>query len=121
MLVSAQIGFTAEEPSSRVVEGQVALTGNVVAVFCYLLEGKEGIVWTNREGQRHCIDVGSPIAIQANDRLYIVVNPELAIKRQLTNLVGRRATVRGRLTAQDGRDAILVTQVQRAKREALSN
>ena len=114
LLLGAGAAWSQEETTLRSDEEQ-ALTGEVVAVSCYLRDGNAGIGRLNAEHQQVCILRGSPIAIKVGNRLYALA-PETErspVKQRLAVLVGHQVTVLGRVTGQDGRLRLAISHVER--------
>ena len=92
------------------------LTGEIVALWCHLIEGSFGTGLENSAKQVNCIYRGSPIAIKVGKTFYVVSTDDPTLKARLTNWAGRQVTVRGTVTQRDGHPFIAVSSVERAKK-----
>ena len=106
----------AEKPAAAAtspVEERV-LSGEVVAVWCYLGEGSFGTGRSNAEKARNCIRLGSPIALKVGKALYLVAGGDPAITARLTDWVGHMVRARGIITRQEGYPRIAIAHMERA-------
>ena len=112
-----EAGFACAHEDQRTVLGEErTLTGEVVAVFCSLIEGGFGTGREQAVGAQNCIRRGSPIAIKVGNRFYIVpVSDQDALKNRLTQLAGQQVTARGIVTLRDGQLFMAISHVERAK------
>lgn len=114
-LVEAGFAF-AHEDQRVVLNEEQTLTGEVVAVFCYLIEGGFGTGREQAAGAQNCIRRGSPIAIKVGNQFYVVpVSDRDALKNRLTQLAGQQVTARGIVTRRDGQLFMAISHVERAK------
>lgn len=96
------------------------ITGEVTAVWCYVREGSFGVGKANATKAKHCIRLGSPIAINTGEQWYLAdAGDRLALKYRLTDLAGYQVTVRGTVTDRNGQQVIAVTHVERATSRSL--
>src|SRR3989338_542729 len=70
VLVGAPAAWAHEEHAAA-PSGEQALTGEVVDVFCYLSQGKEGWGKGHAGCAKKCIGEGLPVAIKVGDQLYL--------------------------------------------------
>lgn len=92
--------------------GSVALTGEVVDVFCYMSHGKDGLGPKHASCAKKCISGGLPVAIRSNGALYLVaMSDHNPANQTLANFAGKDVTVHGKVTEQDGMKFIAVEHV----------
>ena len=112
LLLSPAVGFADQQAD---LDEEQTLTGDVVALWCYFLEGTEGIARVNSSRQKNCISRGSPVAIKVENRFYLVAEPDSAMRNRLMQLAGSRVVARGRLFMEQGQLSIRLSHVERAR------
>ena len=113
LLLSTAVGFADQQAD---LDEEQTLTGDVVAMWCYFLEGTEGIARVNSSRQKNCISRGSPVAIKVENRFYLVAEPDSAMRNRLMQLAGSQVIARGRLFMEQGRLSIRLSHVERARK-----
>ncbi len=90
------------------------VTGEVVDVTCYVAHSASGQAHAAC-GQK-CISSGMPVAIKAQDGLYLAVGSEHAsANTMLASLAGQQVTVEGDISTRDGVKLITITKVNSKK------
>jgi len=92
---------------------QTSLSGEVVAAWCYLIEGKTGRY--NASSGRNCFRLGSPAAIRVGDVLYIVKNEDRDLKSRLVSWAGHQVVAQGIVGSEKGQRTIQLSSIERAK------
>jgi len=102
------------EPGSGEARAEQVLTGEVVALWWYMIEGQTGPLEAN--SARNVFRLGSPVAIKVDKTLYLVLNDDRELKNRLISWAGRKVTARGVIGRHEGRPAITLSSIERAKR-----
>lgn len=94
--------------------GSVALTGEVVDVFCYMSHGAEGLGPKHAGCAKKCISGGLPVAIRSSGELYLAsMSDHTAANPVLAEFAGKDITVHGKVTEQDGMKFISIEHVEK--------
>ena len=97
------------------------LTGEVVAVWCYLAEGSWGTGPANAEGARRCIRLGSPIALRTREREWYLLSlpaDRPSLKAKLMSLAGHQVTVTGQVLEGASHPTMVLSNVKRTTTSA---
>ena len=90
------------------------VTGEVVDVTCYVAHSASGESHAGC-GQK-CISSGMPVAIKAQDGMYLAVGDEHGTANsQLAALAGKQVTVEGDIAERDGMKLITIKKVNSQK------
>ena len=106
----------ARAPSTTPGEEEPTFIGEVVALYCYLRDGRFGRGWDHADTGKACVRRGSPLALKVDDHLYILrVEHHHAQQRQLMDWLGRTVQVSGALTMERGQLYLLVSHAERVQ------
>jgi hypothetical protein len=108
-------GTTGQQTTTGSSQEQT-LTGEVVDVFCYLSHPAEGLGAKHASCAKKCIQSGLPVAIRANNQLYLATmtdhNPA---NQRLAEFAGQQVTVHGKVMELEGQRLIAISDVQTAQ------
>ncbi len=90
-------------------------TGQLVALWSYLREGRFGIGRLNTNRQLVYIRHGSPMTLKVGAAFYYLAPKDEQMKHWLVLLVGHQVTIRGNPSVEGGRPVILVSSAQPVK------
>lgn len=107
------IGWAMAHEEHGAAGGSVALTGEVVDVFCYMSHGEAGLGLKHADCAKKCILGGLPVAIRSNGELYLAtLSDHTPANQTLANFSGREVTVHGKVTERDGMKFIAVEHIE---------
>lgn len=110
MFGGLQPRLTADE---QALEKGETLKGEVVALWCCLIEGTTGRASTS--GARNCLRLGSPVAIKVGPTLYVVANQDRDLRNRLASWIGQQVEARGMTGSQKGQKTITISSIDRIK------
>ena len=97
-------------------QGGKTLTGEVVAVMCYVSHGEKGLGKDHAGCAKKCIKSGLPVALKVGNQLYLASTADhAAANAMLAELAGQTVTVHGAVMERDGQHLIAISKVEKAQ------